>query len=330
MGHGRLDIPGNAKPTPDSPQPSQGRSARTELRAIARTRQMIARMPGSGPGSSSALPQSAATAVARIRAMRAARRRRHSAGFGSGLGIRARPANDTAVQRRTGEGAKRPTRPSDCNGGLGSSNATSVLAIWRGERGVGYNKKFPSDRSCNVQVVSNRSSGRPLSPELCNLPLPGNDLLNPLEEEDLQETIGSSNNVDLVDAAVRSDCLYHVAHLRPDCCLSNDTGVQRRAREGAQRPTRSSDCNALLSGITDRGSGALPRRRGSEKTCGGDHSDDLTGEIDTSSRNYFIFLNTRGIVAASSASMSTSFKDLTILSVVVLYFWKCGVARCDS
>ena len=27
--------------------------------------------------------------------------------------------NDAAVQRRTGEGAKRPTRPSDCNGGVG-------------------------------------------------------------------------------------------------------------------------------------------------------------------------------------------------------------------
>src|SRR6187401_3392295 len=27
------------------------------------------------------------------------------------------PANDTAVQRRAGEGAKRPTRPSDCIGG---------------------------------------------------------------------------------------------------------------------------------------------------------------------------------------------------------------------
>ena len=30
----------------------------------------------------------------------------------------ARPSNDTAVQRRAREGAKRPTRPSVCNGGL--------------------------------------------------------------------------------------------------------------------------------------------------------------------------------------------------------------------
>ena len=30
------------------------------------------------------------------------------------------PPNDTAVQRRAGEGAKRPSRASDCNGGLGS------------------------------------------------------------------------------------------------------------------------------------------------------------------------------------------------------------------
>lgn len=34
--------------------------------------------------------------------------------------IQACPSNDTAVQRRTGEGAKRPTRSSDCNGGLGA------------------------------------------------------------------------------------------------------------------------------------------------------------------------------------------------------------------
>src|SRR6188768_1090131 len=32
--------------------------------------------------------------------------------------LRASPPNDTAVQRRAGEGAKRPTRPADCNGGL--------------------------------------------------------------------------------------------------------------------------------------------------------------------------------------------------------------------
>src|SRR5689334_4073850 len=31
-----------------------------------------------------------------------------------------RPANDTGAQRRTREGAKRPTRPSVCNAGLGS------------------------------------------------------------------------------------------------------------------------------------------------------------------------------------------------------------------
>src|SRR5450432_1684706 len=33
----------------------------------------------------------------------------------------ARAANDTGVQRRTLEGAQRPTRPSDCNAGLGGS-----------------------------------------------------------------------------------------------------------------------------------------------------------------------------------------------------------------
>jgi hypothetical protein len=31
----------------------------------------------------------------------------------------------------------------------------------------------------------------------------------------------------------------------------NDTGVQRRAREGAQRPTRPSDCDGGLAGIVD-------------------------------------------------------------------------------
>ena len=36
-----------------------------------------------------------------------------------GLGKSTRP-NDTAVQLRAGEGAKRPTRPSVCNGWLGS------------------------------------------------------------------------------------------------------------------------------------------------------------------------------------------------------------------
>jgi hypothetical protein len=29
---------------------------------------------------------------------------------------------------------------------------------------------------------------------------------------------------------------------------ANDTGVQRRMREGAQRPTHPTDCNALLDG----------------------------------------------------------------------------------
>ena len=44
----------------------------------------------------------------------------------------------------------------------------------------------------------------------------------------------------------------------------------------------------------------------------------------------YIFLNILVIVSASITSMSTSFSDLTIFSVVVLYFWKCGVLRCDS
>jgi len=35
------------------------------------------------------------------------------------------PPNDIAVQRRPGEGAKRPTQPSDRNGGLGSRSATN-------------------------------------------------------------------------------------------------------------------------------------------------------------------------------------------------------------
>ena len=34
------------------------------------------------------------------------------------------------------------------------------------------------------------------------------------------------------------------------------------------------------------------------------------------------FLNIKGIVAMSIAVISTNFNDLTILSVVVLYFWK--------
>ncbi len=37
------------------------------------------------------------------------------------------PANDTAVQRRTGEGAKRPTRPSDGNGGLAGDTGNSGI-----------------------------------------------------------------------------------------------------------------------------------------------------------------------------------------------------------
>src|SRR4029079_1102610 len=45
-------------------------------------------------------------------------------------------SNDTAVQRRAGEGAKRPTRPSDCNGGvagahrLGHDLQLAPSALW--------------------------------------------------------------------------------------------------------------------------------------------------------------------------------------------------------
>jgi hypothetical protein len=41
--------------------------------------------------------------------------------------------------------------------------------------------------------------------------------------------------------------------MAPACLPANDTGVQRRTREGAQRPTRPSDCNAGLAGPPPHG-----------------------------------------------------------------------------
>ena len=63
------------------------------------------------------------------------------------------PANDTAVQRRAGEGAKRPTRPSDCNGGLaGANDRRHVLRSARLE-----------SSSASAQVASSDSNSARLS-----------------------------------------------------------------------------------------------------------------------------------------------------------------------
>src|SRR5262245_33050018 len=42
-------------------------------------------------------------------------------------------SNDTAVQRRAHEGAQRPTRPSDCNGGLGSAGRPPPISLFSGD-----------------------------------------------------------------------------------------------------------------------------------------------------------------------------------------------------
>ena len=58
-------------------------------------------------------------------------------------------ANDTAVQRRAHEGAQRPTRPSVCNGGLGS-----IAALTSGRRSFGFAS------SCARSSMQQSSSSR--------------------------------------------------------------------------------------------------------------------------------------------------------------------------
>jgi hypothetical protein len=68
--------------------------------------------------------------------------------------------NDTAVQRRAREGAQRPTRPSVCNGRLGSVSLSSVIAGHFSRRPEAIDFFRPLRRFCQQQGLELRGGGR--------------------------------------------------------------------------------------------------------------------------------------------------------------------------
>jgi hypothetical protein len=72
-------------------------------------------------------------------------------------------SNDTGVQRRTREGAKRPTRPSDCNAGLARTFPSPDAEVRKGKEYDRIVSRVDEHTFCILNTSSYRKQFKPLS-----------------------------------------------------------------------------------------------------------------------------------------------------------------------
>jgi hypothetical protein len=159
------------------------------------------------------------------------------------------PANDTAVQRRTHEGAQRPRRPSDCNGQL---DGAALLEVF--PRTVAMRMKLDQrkhdgperDTASGARLASLRN-GDPAAwaEEVATGKVwrgqraPGRAAVGfakPATKIDGELKLAART----AKPAFRILLQHRVALWAIHLCPANDLGIQRRTTEGAQRPRCSS------------------------------------------------------------------------------------------
>ena len=113
------------------------------------------------------------------------------------------PAHDTAVQRRTGEGTKRPTRSADCNPGLGGLVGRGYTRrMIHGAHVIIYSKDSEADRAFFRDVLKYESVDAGHGWLIFALP-PAEVAVHPSEENDVHELFLMCDDVHALIAELR-------------------------------------------------------------------------------------------------------------------------------